>query len=41
LRKEGILWRQLDDSPPKTCARQKGGYIESGLFKLNLFKLNH
>jgi hypothetical protein len=35
LRKEGILWRQLDDSSPQAGARQKGGGIESGLFKFN------
>src|ERR1017187_1765993 len=35
LRKEGILWRELDDSSPQACVRQKGGCIESGLFKFD------
>jgi hypothetical protein len=31
----------MDDFPSQACARQEGGSIESGLFKMNLFKLNH
>src|ERR1700677_347495 len=35
LGKEGILRRKLDDSSTQASARQKGGGIESGLFKVN------
>jgi len=35
LRKEGFLWRQLDDSSPQACARKESGYIETDLFKFN------
>jgi hypothetical protein len=35
LRKEGILWRELDDSSPQACVCQKGGGIESGLSKFD------
>ena len=35
LRKESVLRRQLDDFSLQSGARQKGGGIEFGLFKLN------
>src|SRR5580692_7269225 len=35
LRKEGILWRQSDDSSPQASARQKCRGIESWLLAFN------
>ena len=33
LRKKGLIGGQLDDSSPQAGTRQKGGGVESGLFK--------
>jgi hypothetical protein len=33
LRKEGVSWCKLNDSSPQAGVSQKGGDVESGLFK--------